>query len=231
MIAEKLDIKFDINRIRDYFNTHVKHLEPARQNDMFGGWSILSTSGDYQDGFQHPQRFYVYDKFSGEYEFDYERAHREIGFTWPKMHVNPTQVGTEYIAEVIKTIRGVGLNPHRARWTMITPNGTTSWHQDTWDDTYGVRLHIPVITNAKCAFETEEGSYHMAADGSCYLVAVNRLHKAYNYGNEERIHIIMDVIDDVGLSQYHQTSKGQQANPYFRKWYIKRMIKKLFHLE
>lgn len=229
MIAEKLNIKFDIQRIQDYFNKYVKHLEPVKQNEMFGGWSILSTSGDYRDGFQQTEeRFYNYDKESNKYEFDYERAHREIGYTWPKMHVNLTQVGTEYIAEIIATIDKLGLKPHHARWTRISPNGTTIWHRDTWEDNYKVRLHIPVITNLGCEFETEEGKFHMPADGSCYLVAVNCLHRAYNHGNKDRIHIIMDVIDDVGISQYHRTSTCSQSSNRFMHWHIHRIIKKIF---
>lgn len=205
MIAEKIDIKFDIDRIKNYFNEHVRNLAPVKQNEMFGGWSILSTSGDYRDGFQQTEaRFYTYDQDNDRYEFDYERANREIGYTWPRMHINLTQVGTGYIAEIIETIDKLGLKPHHARWTRISPKGTTIWHRDTWEDCYKVRLHIPIVTNLECAFETEEGAFHMPADGSCYLVAVNRMHRAYNHGSEERIHIIMDVIDDVGISHYHQ---------------------------
>ncbi|WP_115705485.1 aspartyl/asparaginyl beta-hydroxylase domain-containing protein [Legionella sainthelensi] len=228
MIAEKLHIKFDIERIQNYFNKYVKQLEPVKQNEMFGGWSILSTSGDYRDGFQQTEeRFYIFDQESGEYKFDYERAHREIGYTWPKMHVNPTQVGTEYIAEIIETIYKLGLQPHHARWTRISPNGTTIWHRDTWENCYKVRLHIPVFTNLDSAFETEEGKFHMPADGACYLVAVNCLHRAYNHGNADRIHIIMDVIDDVGVSQYHRTAESRQTNNRFINCSISRVFKKI----
>ncbi|ARB93265.1 aspartyl/asparaginyl beta-hydroxylase domain-containing protein [Legionella longbeachae] len=229
MIAEKLNIKFDIERIQNYFNKYVKHLEPVQQNEMFGGWSILSTSGDYRDGFQQTEeRFYIVDQVSGEYKFDYERANREIGYTWPKMHINPTQVGTEYIAEIIDTIYQLGLQPHHARWTRISPHGTTIWHRDTWENSYKVRLHIPVITNPACKFETEEGAFHMPADGFCYLVAVNCLHKAYNHGNEDRIHIIMDVIDDVGISKYHRTANNRLTNKRFINGPISRVIKKIW---
>ena len=45
MIAEKLNIKFDIKRIQNYFNKYVKHLDPVKQNEMFGGWSSSNSSG------------------------------------------------------------------------------------------------------------------------------------------------------------------------------------------
>lgn len=131
---------------------------------------------------------------------------------------------------MIETIQRLGLNTHRARWTQIPPNCTTTWHRDTTsEDIYGVRLHIPVITNPGCAYETEEGSIHMPDDGSCYLIDVSRFHKAYNHGNENRIHIIMDVIDDAGVSKHHGSYKAQQANFRFNKLNIIRMIKKLFY--
>ncbi|KTD76571.1 aspartyl/asparaginyl beta-hydroxylase domain-containing protein [Legionella waltersii] len=229
MIAEQLDIKFDIERIQNYFNTQVKHLEPICQNEMFGGWSIQSTSGDYRDGFQLQNGYHVYDKLSEEYIFDYERAHREIGYTWPKLHVNLTQVGNGYIAEVIETLRKIGLSPHHARWTRIPPNSTTIWHRDTREGSYGVRLHIPVITNPDCWYETEEGKFHMPADGYCYLVDVSRLHMAYNHGKEDRIHIIMDVIDDVGVSKHHRTHELRRKIFHMNKWSIIRVVKKLFY--
>jgi len=228
MIAEKLNLRFDIKRIQNYFNTHVKQLEPVYQSEVFGGWSILSASGDYRDGFQQTEeRFFSYDPNTDEYEFDYDKAKKEIGYARPTWHTNLTQAGTEYIAEVIETLRKLGLKPHRARWTRIPPNTTTIWHRDTREDVYAVRLHIPVITNSECAFETEEGSLHMPADGYCYLVAVNHLHRAYNHGNEERIHIIMDVIDDVGISQYHRTDTCRKTSYHFRKWQLVQIIKKI----
>lgn len=227
MIAEKLPIRFNIKDIRDYFNTHVKHLEPVCQTEMFGGWSILSSSGNYWDGFQQGHAYFVYNSYTKQYEFDYEKANREIGFTWPKEHINLTQVGTGCISEIIGTLRKIGLKPCRARWTKIEPHGATVWHKDEHPDLYGVRLHIPVITNPKCAFETKEGKFHMPADGSCYLVNVNCLHRAYNDGNEARIHIIMDVSDDVGISQYHRTHKAINTKKFFNKWDLIRVMNKI----
>jgi hypothetical protein len=231
MIAEKLPIRFNIKRIRNYFNTQVKQKELVSQNEIFGGWSILSASGDYRDGFQLTYGCYNYNQLTGKYDFDYEKAHRENSYTWPKEHINFTQVGTEYIADIINTLRRIGLKPHRARWTRIAAHGSTIWHQDETDDTYAVRLHIPVITNPECAFETNEGKFHMPADGSCYLVKVNCQHRAYNYGDEDRIHIIMDVIDDVGISQYHRTPQSEQLKLSFNTWDMRRILKKIFFLK
>lgn len=207
MIAEKLKISFDIERIRDYFYTHVKPLEPVRASETFGGWSILSSNGDYRDGFETGKDYVYFDEERNEYVLDYQKAHRETGFVWPEEHVHPTQVCTGYIAEVIQTIQRAGLKPYRARWTNLHPNVCMPWHRDAVQDAYAVRLHIPVITNEDCAFETEEGAFHMPADGSCYLVAVNQLHRAYNKGTTDRIHIIMDVIDTSGISKHHRAPK------------------------
>jgi hypothetical protein len=67
----------------------------------------------------------------------------------------------------------------------------------------------------------------MPADGSCYLVAVNCLHRAYNHGNEDRIHIIMDVIDDVGISKYHRTPLCHQGDNHYNHGFLSRLIKKI----
>lgn len=209
MISEKLSLQFDVEKIREYFLSTVRNFEPVYQNGSFGGWSILSTSGDYRDGFQQGHLFFEKDPVTGQSKFNYERAHAEAGFTWPRMHVTQTQVGGGYVAEVIQHIRDLGLQPHRARWTTIGAGGATSWHRDMAERLYGVRLHVPVITNPDCAFETEDGAYHMAADGHCYLVAVNKVHRAYNNGSSERIHIIMDIVDSIGYSQHHTVEQHE----------------------
>lgn len=231
MIAEKLPIKFNIKRLQEYFNTQVKHLEPAWNSKNFGGWSILSATGDYRDGFQPIEKFFFLDPISNKSKFDYESAQREVGYTWAREHINLTQVGTEYIAQVINTIRKAGLKPYRARWTIIPPKTFMVWHTDRPQDRYGVRLHIPIFTNPNCAFETKEGTFHMPADGSCYFVGVDCLHRAYNDGDEDRIHIIMDVIDDVGMSEHFGTNKSAKKRFHFNRWYLIRVFKKWFGLQ
>ncbi len=212
LVAEKLPFKFDIERIREYFNRVVKPLQTIWQSKQFGGWSILSANGDYTDGFQQGHKYFRKDEETGKTIFDYERAHREVGFEYPSKHINLTQVGTEYIAEVIQKIKDYQLKPHRARWTVITAGGETSWHRDGLEKDYSIRLHIPVISNPGAAFINDYGGLHMIDDGSCYVVAVNKMHKAVNLGNEDRIHIIMDVIDEIGISKHHQLA--QHRNNY-----------------
>jgi hypothetical protein len=214
MIAEKLPLKFDIDRIVAYFNETVKPLDCVWQGKGgFGGWSLLSANGDYRDGFQPGALYFVTDPVTKKVTFDYERANRETGFRWPREHINFTQAGTGYMVEVIEAIRALKLGPRRARWTIISPGGATSWHRDGAEQQYAVRLHIPVITNEGATFSTDEGAYHMPADGSCYLVGVNKMHKAVNEGTEDRIHIIMDVFDETGLSQHHTMAQHLEKYP------------------
>lgn len=207
MIAEKLPLRFDIDKLQDYFLSNVKPFAAVWQSKTFGGWSILSATGDYKDGFQRGHEFFISSLETGATVFDHKRAAAEIGFTDPAKHVIPTQMGGGYIHEMIEQIKHYGLKPHRARWTVVTHGGYTDWHRDNIETRYGVRLHIPIITNEGCSFTTEEGDYHMPADGSCYLVAVNLMHKAVNQGSDDRIHIIMDVIDQHGISQHHKLSQ------------------------
>lgn len=52
MVSEKINFKFDIEKIQDHFFTHVLNKEFTRQSAAFGGWSVLSSNGEISDGWQ-----------------------------------------------------------------------------------------------------------------------------------------------------------------------------------
>jgi hypothetical protein len=101
-----------------------------------------------------------------------------------------------------------GLSPRRARIIRLSKGLRSSWHRDGPDNLYFVRLHIPIITNPGCIFEAKDADVtevaHMPADGSSYILRVNRMHRVSNLGTEDRFHLVMDVWDTVGLTQHHR---------------------------
>lgn len=54
------------------------------------------------------------------------------------------------------------------------------------------RIHIPLVTNTNCFYIIEKISYHFPP-GFCFEFDNTRLHKVENDGNQERLHIILDL--------------------------------------
>ena len=102
----------------------------------------------------------------------------------------------EYFNYVLDTIgRDV---VHRTRFANLMPKSVIDPHID-YNTEYGVRLHIPIITNDGCTFggidantgETKER--HFPADGSVWFINPGVKHWAKNDGDAERVHLIISV--------------------------------------
>lgn len=210
MISELLNLEVDVSELQKYFLKNVQPLAPIMQSQWFGGWSILSKSGSYKDGWTPGHLTLRYDG-EGNPSVDPELIKR-LGVVSNEEHCNPTEVCTGYMLQVIDQIRALGLVPHRARWSLLKAQGQSTLHRDSW--THRVRLHIPVITNSSCTFESEGEVAHMPANNGVHLLRVNRLHQIFNRGKTDRIHIIMDVRDERGISKYHkhENSSNNSAN-------------------
>lgn len=185
MISEKINFNFDIQKLRIHLEDIVFKKEITRQSSAFGGWSVLSSNGDYKDGWQ--------------------KAHLSnqpsVKFYQYKME---TEICTGYLLDIIKKIRSLDLDPSRARLIKLSAGMSSVWHTDASPETYAVRLHIPIITNEGCYFETRNEREHLPADGSGYFIAVNREHRVINEGSIDRIHLVMNVEDKRPITQFHQ---------------------------
>ena len=75
----------------------------------------------------------------------------------------------------------------RMRIMYMLPNTSYSIHKDPL-----FRIHIPIVTNNKCAFLFPENDYmkHMPADGSIYCTNTKLIHTFVNWSTEHRINII-----------------------------------------
>jgi hypothetical protein len=204
VIYEKLDcLTVDLERLRRHLYDHVMRLPPQMQAHTFGGWSIQSASGDYTDGWQKGYKCYTPDPLTGNMKFDAEKAAR-IGLKPTSDYIKPTQINFGYVTEVIEQIEALGLKPRRARFSLLKGYGKSRLHRDAPDDVYSVRLHIPIITNETCTFESNGEAAHLAADGSVYILYVNRLHQIFNRRPEDRVHMMADVCDTRGVTKYHR---------------------------
>lgn len=204
MIAEPLDLKLDIEKLKSWVEKTVLPLPPAMEGRGWGGWSVTSVTGSYRDGW-YPKTPEDEAKFvdgvltyrDGFYESDNQ----------------PTEICVGYIKEVIKTLEDLGLCPRRIRLTFLRPGVISGTHQDINPhmENYNVRLHIPIITNPMSVFCTTEGCLHLPADGNGYFVRVNQPHYIKNEGERERYHLIMNVRDTKKASKEHAY---HGANPF-----------------
>ena len=87
---------------------------------------------------------------------------------------------------------------HRTRFANLAPKSQVKPHID-YNTEYGIRLHIPIITNDGCTFggidaiTGEAQERHFPADGSVWFINPGVKHWAKNDGDEERIHLIISV--------------------------------------
>lgn len=174
--------------------------------DFFGGWSVLSSNGSYADGWASGERAFHRDFMPGA---SIEEKLLALGVKASSAYKEATEICHGYLAEVIRVIREAGLEPRRARLSLLKGQGRSTYHRDGPDDQYVVRLHIPIMTNEKCLFNCEEGSVHLPASGAAYLLRVNRMHRVTNESDEDRIHLIMSVQDTQGISKHHRFSKAE----------------------
>ena len=202
MIEEKIYLPYDLATLRaDVLNIIAKY-PIISQSVNFGGWSITSSDGDYRDGWQQGHKVYENNPNSPREELVAE--FRKIGLKDLNAYRVKTDICTPAFSALVDTMEENGFYPRRCRLIRLKAGGFSSWHRDAPDGHYAVRLHIPIITNPGCLFKTETEDVHMPADGSCYLIKVNRMHQVVNTGTEDRYHFVCNVRDTKGLSTFHR---------------------------
>jgi hypothetical protein len=214
-IFETWNTRFDIERLRKHLEEHVLPLEIVSQSSSFGGWSVTSRSGSYQDGWYQGHLVLEQQNLSPD---EKSRILVENGIYRGGQYL-PTEICHGYLAEVLKTIEDQGLKPERVRIIRLRAEGRSSWHRDAPDEHYAVRLHIPIVTNSGCFFEVSPAGVppyegedherqvkraHLPADGSAYFLWVNRVHRVVNLGSEHRYHIVMNIRDEGGFTKHHK---------------------------
>jgi len=95
-----------------------------------------------------------------------------------------------------------GLVKVRGEIVNLAPNKGLKLHKDIyWFHKHSRRIHIPLCTNNDCYQIFEDRKYHLSV-GTIYEINNRILHSAYNHGNTDRIHIILDLMTK---------EKGQEA--------------------
>lgn len=183
VLYEKLDIHVETQKLVEHVNEVVLKVGPPVIQgakiglDYFGGWSVYSSNGRYDDGFD------VIAALTNEYR-------------------TPTEICTGYLKEVMDTFETLGLQPSRARITFVEPHSESVKHRDSSPGTYMPRLHVPIITWPGVSHWTEDGEFHMDANNSVYVIRTDNMHSIVNKSNHRRYHLIMDIKDTKGITKH-----------------------------
>ena len=221
MFYEKLDfIKYDHEKLLADVKKYVfplgqqviqgkEYETPAYHG--FGGWSLLSSNGDWKDGwdfFQNDEGMAM-ETFFPKNDNNYKSL-KFFNISMSTEHKNPTQGYQGEIAKVLDQIAELGLTPRRARVTCLKAGAKSLVHKDADDDEYMVRIHIPLITNPKCIFIADGQNLYMEPN-NVYIVWVNIWHQIRNDSDQDRYHIIMDAYDTKKITKnFHYDGDIQQ---------------------
>jgi hypothetical protein len=207
MWYEKLDYKVDIDRLRKEVEDNVFTLGPqviqgedyeTEQYHGFGGWSLLTRTGDWHDGWEvyHSDDKETNDLFFPNGQYNYKAMkYLNVAHDSGLEHDKPTPACVGYIKEVLDDLENLGFYPRRARVSCLQAHSKSLVHKDSSSNNYMARIHIPLITNKDCVHICDGQNLHMPADGSVYMVWVNVWHQIRNDSDQDRYHIIMDAYD------------------------------------
>jgi hypothetical protein len=161
----------------------------------FGGWSLLSRTGDWKDGWDYFQNDEgkEMELFFPKNDNNYKTL-KFFGIAMSTEHDKPTQGYQGEIAKVLDHIRDLGFYPSRARITCLKAGSKSLVHKDSDLNEYMARIHIPLITNPKCVF-IQNGRHLYMEPKTAWMIWVNDWHQIRNDSDEDRYHLIMDAYD------------------------------------
>jgi aspartyl/asparaginyl beta-hydroxylase (cupin superfamily) len=128
---------------------------------------------------------------------------KELDYAWNlKDHIrstSPNSFKTELANHEIKKIYQdlellIEGKVVRSEVINMSPHSRIRTHKDVSDLLYlSRRFHIPIITNKKCIFIVEEQKFHLE-EGNLYELNNRRFHSVENFSDENRIHLIIDIL-------------------------------------
>jgi len=188
----------------DALRAHVRQLEatlPKAGGEMFNGWSVMSRSGSYRDGWVDGSVF-MKTLSNGKVYFDSLGAAR-AGYHRSSEHLTFTEAASDELRRLIGQATELGFQPCRARLIQLVPGAASNWHTDGSPAKTILRLHIVIETNEQAHFHSEEKATHLPAN-NVFLINVNYRHMVDNLGDTARTHLVVDVKDTKGVSKVHR---------------------------
>lgn len=199
MLVEKLPGRIAIKRLQKQLETEILQL-PSAQRGNYGGWSVLSSTGDTLDGWHSGSDYFKDKKLEKRYR-EPGAFLKSIGAKDGRNYIKPTPICSGYLEVVVQKLIKMGLCPHRTQIARLKANSSIPWHRDSKEDQYCVRIHIPIQTNTGCFLEYENSRHFLPADGSIYLIDASSKHRVVNEGDTDRYHLVSYGYDLLGASK------------------------------
>lgn len=185
-----------IDKIADKLNQLPQFTNHYSNYNKGKSWSALSLRGYTADPAFITKPMEMNDKWKEE--------NKEVHF-----EMQDTSL-FEMFPEVRELIRPFGQNLHRVRFMKLKPGGgELERHTDQVDPDSGgslgklARLHFPIKTNDKVKFtvwHTDGVPREITMKkGECWFLDTRKPHRAINGGDEERIHLVVDVLTEKDL--------------------------------
>jgi hypothetical protein len=192
MNVEKLNFKFNIDELRDYYSSlqqdyqdYIWRVKTLTDKDEYTakrvasaidnyGWAITTEVLD-ENIKSNPPWPEVLSEFSyAEKELKTER-------------ITPLAFGV--IDRLLKKIPYA----HHVIMSVFPPGSATIPHSD---QDFLLRIHVPIYTNKNVKWLTDEGYSQMHEVGYAYLCDTRIMHAAYNDDSkEDRVHLIFAIED------------------------------------
>lgn len=209
LIAERVEAQVDTQNLWQSIKPLLEKYPAVHRSPAFGGWSLQSTNGSYKDGWS--MDFCPYNGPENEGPTWTPRTEAELKIPTIQEYKRPTELMTASFTALFEQLESLGLNPRRGRIIKLAPRSATVWHQDGSSRFYQARIHIPLVTNKACFFETDKGVFHMPSDGAFYFVHINHMHRAVNDSDEDRYHFVAHIWDQKPITQFHQYRPKEHA--------------------
>lgn len=103
----------------------------------------------------------------------------------------PSLLHCHYFQEVIDSFKAPLLSVRLLRLSvgsMIKPHKD---HRMGYEDN-NCRIHIPITTNDQVAFILDNEKLTLS-EGECWYINANYTHSVSNFGNEDRVHLVIDL--------------------------------------
>lgn len=85
-----------------------------------------------------------------------------------------------------------GCEDHQRMLSVVMPGHSIEPHRDEQAPAWQTRVHVPLITNDRALFITDEDADVMQV-GHAYLVDTRKTHAVHNAGDTPRVHFMFDV--------------------------------------
>tara|TARA_B100000579_G_scaffold429269_1_gene440756 strand:+ start:1560 stop:2183 length:624 start_codon:yes stop_codon:yes gene_type:complete len=183
----KLDIKFDINKLRLACNQvlKIKGFDTSLGIPHFAAIPLNQIPGDPESikGSKVRGVYWTKPDSTGK------EVSRDVKIDESKYTEFLKEFDHTYFREVYDQLTKK-YKLGRLRLLLKEPRSTLSWHRDPEP-----RLHIPIYTNPGAIMVIDKAAHHMPADGSVWVTNNLKYHNAFNGGEENRVHLVACILN------------------------------------